>query len=440
MQQKEGRARVRRLRWIIWATLCIAFVISIFQRTALAVMADQLMAAFGVGAAAFGGLVAMYFYVYTVMQIPAGVLVDYLGPRRTATAGLLVAGLASLLFAVAPGLGLAYVARFLIALGVSVLFIAVIKVQATWFHSSEFGVISGLMVLIACLGMVLATVPLALLTEALGWQGVFVLTGAVTLAVGAAAWLLVRDRPADLGLPAPEELPAAAPQTGIWASISQVLRTRTTWSVFFAFFGFYGANITFISMWSVPYLMHGFGLDRPAAAGFVMLSTLGSLSGGPVFGYLTDRAMARRRAPYALGIVIYILTWLPLLWLGADARLLPWLGPLFFIQGFGWSSFLISFALAKEVNHPALAGIATGTVNSAGFLCAALLQPLLGWLLDAMWTGTLLDGARIYPMAAYQVLIAVTVACCILGLGALLMTPETRCQNIYARAAARSTV
>ena len=46
--------------------------------------------------AILGTLAATYFYVYTLLQIPVGVLADTLGPRRILTAGSLVAGVGSL--------------------------------------------------------------------------------------------------------------------------------------------------------------------------------------------------------------------------------------------------------------------------------------------------------------------------------------------------------
>lgn len=422
---------MRRLRWVVWATLCLAFVISILHRTALAVVAADLMADFGIGATAFGGLVSVYFYVYTVMQIPSGVLADYLGPRRTATAGLLVAAAASFLMAAATGIALAYVGRFLIALGVSVLFIAVVKVQATWFQSREFGLITGLTVLMAFVGSSLTTVPLASLAGGLGWRGALHVIGLVTLALGIAAWWLVRDRPADAGLPQPELQAAPAPPGGIWASVRLVLHTRATWPIFLTFFCFYGTYITFLGMWSIPYLTQTFGLSRSAAAGYVLLANLGCIAGGPLVGVVSDRILRRRRLPYAVGIVLHLAAWVPLLLPVAPARLLPYLGPLLFLQGLTWTVFLLSWALAKEVNHPGLAGIATGTVNAAGFFCAALLQPLLGLILDAMWDGTLQAGLPVYPAAAYRTVVAITMGLSLVGLLGLAWTPETRCRSIH---------
>ena len=97
-----------------------AYVLSFFHRVAPAVIAPDLQAAFDVGAAQLGNLAATYFYVYTLMQIPTGVLVDTLGPRQVLFGGGLLAGAGAMLFGLAQGFEAAFLARALVGLGVSV--------------------------------------------------------------------------------------------------------------------------------------------------------------------------------------------------------------------------------------------------------------------------------------------------------------------------------
>jgi len=68
--------------WIIWA-LGVAFYFSgFFHRMVTAVMADQLMADFKIGAAALGNFSSFYYYSYVAVQIPTGILADHWGPRK----------------------------------------------------------------------------------------------------------------------------------------------------------------------------------------------------------------------------------------------------------------------------------------------------------------------------------------------------------------------
>jgi predicted MFS family arabinose efflux permease len=89
-------------RWLLRRTSC-----RFFQRFAPAGIAPDLIAAFNTTASSLGVLAATYFYVYTVMQVPTGILVDTLGPRLILLLGGLVGGVGSLLFGMAPNFDLA---------------------------------------------------------------------------------------------------------------------------------------------------------------------------------------------------------------------------------------------------------------------------------------------------------------------------------------------
>src|SRR6266545_3174900 len=89
-------------RRVVFAIVLASFVLSFFHRTAPAAIATELAQAFSIGGALLGTLAATYFYVYTVLQIPVGVLADTWGPRRLLAAGSFTAALGSIAFALAP--------------------------------------------------------------------------------------------------------------------------------------------------------------------------------------------------------------------------------------------------------------------------------------------------------------------------------------------------
>ena len=103
-----------------------------FQRVAPAVIATELMEEFELTATALGNLSAVYFYSYVAMQIPTGILADSWGPRRLLVWGGLVAGLGTLLFALAPGLGWANLGRLLVGGSVAVAFVSMLKLAMHW--------------------------------------------------------------------------------------------------------------------------------------------------------------------------------------------------------------------------------------------------------------------------------------------------------------------
>jgi sugar phosphate permease len=201
--------RFIRARRVIFGIALASFVLSFFHRTAPAAIATELTREFAISSAVLGTLAATYFYVYTVLQIPVGVLADTLGPRWILAAGSIVAGLGSIAFALAPSWEVAAAGRTLVGIGVSVAFIAILKVSAVWFPASRFATLNGVTMFAGNLGAVIAGAPLAYLITHTSWRVVFLGLAALSIALGLASWFLVRDRPEDLGFPPVHALPPA---------------------------------------------------------------------------------------------------------------------------------------------------------------------------------------------------------------------------------------
>ena len=131
-------------RWIAVSLGASAFWIAFFHRVAPGTLAGELQSAFAVSGAALGALAATYFYVYAAMQLPTGVLVDTLGPRRVLTAGGLIAGVGAILFGIAGDIVAAAVGRALAGVGVSVAFVAALKLNAAWFDERRYATMAAL--------------------------------------------------------------------------------------------------------------------------------------------------------------------------------------------------------------------------------------------------------------------------------------------------------
>lgn len=414
----------RRRRGLAIGVVAVAYVLSFFQRFAPAGIAQDLAAAFQTSAASLGALAATYFYVYTVMQVPTGILADTLGPRRILLAGGGVAGGGSLLFGLAPSLEWALVGRTLVGLGVSVVFIAMLKLVAVWFEENRFATVVGVCMLVGNLGSVLAGVPLSSLAQATGWRSVFVGVGGVSLALAVLCWLIVRDSPQA----ASSAHRPRVDRTVVLGGLMSVLRNPATWPAALINTGMSGAFFTFIGLWATPFLMQVHGLSRALAATHVSLWAGGFAVGCLTLGTLSDR-MGRRKPVAVVASHLYVLGWLALL----VGEPLPSAASmtLFAVMGVLTAGFSLSWACAKEVNPPQLSGMSTSVANMGGFLAGALLQPLVGWVMDRAWQGDMLAGVRVYDLAAWRQGLAVIVACAVLGALASWKIRETGCRNIW---------
>ena len=193
--------KLMKYRWVVWGILALAYVIVFFHRLAAGVVKDDLMGEFNITSVTFANLGATYFYAYMIMQIPSGILADTLGARKTVTIGTLVAGIGSIIFGCAPSIVLAFFGRLLVGLGVSVVFISLLKIQSMWFKESEFGTMSGITSFVGNMGGVMAQTPLALLVGAISWRYSFVVIGLITILIASMAYILIRNTPIEMGLP-----------------------------------------------------------------------------------------------------------------------------------------------------------------------------------------------------------------------------------------------
>jgi len=193
MLNSHQASQLVRLRWTAFVIVGLAYVLSFFHRFAPAAISSDLQQTFHASATALGSLAATYFYVYTAMQIPTGILVDTLGPRRVVALGGVIAGIGSVLFGIADTLTAASVGRLLVGLGVSVTFISMLKLNAAWFHDRHFATMTGATILLGNAGSMLAAAPLAWALTYVSWRTAFVAVGGFSLLLAVLAWLLVRD-------------------------------------------------------------------------------------------------------------------------------------------------------------------------------------------------------------------------------------------------------
>jgi MFS family permease len=419
---------------MMWGIPALVFLIAFLHRAAPGVIAKDLMQAFGMTGAAVGLLSAMYFYSYASFMVPGGVLIDSVGPRWVIAGGGLVMGLGSVAMGLAAGPLALFTGRLLVGLGATVTFTGALKIAANWFPPSQFGMMSALTATVGILGALIGSAPFAALVAGVSWRGALILVGATTVAGALLCAALVRDRP-------PRGPEAAARGGSLREALEgtlQVLRNRYTWPPFLCFFFLYAAMGNFF-LWSVPFLRDVYGLTTTRAALYASLPSMALLASAPMTGYLSDRVLRRRKLPYTVLASGQFLVWLAfLLTLGT----LPLAGVclLFALLGVVGGAFVLTWPLGAEVNPPRLAGIAVAVTNLGGFVGAALTQGPVGAVLDARWTGTMAEGARVYPVASYRGGFAICALLVLIGAAISFLLEETRGENVFHRLAAASAL
>jgi len=427
---------MRRLRWTSYTLVVLGYMLAFFHRMAPAAIATDLQQSFLASGAELGALAAAYFYTYTVMQIPVGVMADTLGIRKIVAIGAALAGIGSLVFGMADTLAVATLGRILVGLGVSSMFISLMKLNSVWFHDRHYGTIGGMSLMLGNAGSVLAATPLVWAVSWTSWRNVFDAVGLFSIVLAVLVWLLVRSHPGEAGLPSMRELEGHAahpPHQGHWFDgLLKVMKNRASWPGFWPNLGIGGSLFAFAGLWGVPYLRDVYGMTRNDAANHTLLLLLSFAVGSLLIGTLSDRI--GKRVPVIVGaLAVYVASWLPMVF---NWHVFNWhmsvafSYPLFVLMGLGAAGFTLTWSSAKEVNPPALSGMATSVINTGAFLGTAILQPLVGWAMDKGWDGRTLAGARVYSEQNYQMGLGIMLGFAVVGLIGAMFIRETNCRYI----------
>ncbi len=341
----------------------------------------------GLSAADLGLLTSLYFIGFALAQIPVGVLLDHLGPRRVTASMLVFAAAGIWVFGASHGLAGLMIGRFLIGVGVSVCLSAAFKASAQHFALARLPLINGLTMAVGGLGGVVVGSPLASLLHVASWRQVCVGLGVFTLAV-AAAIVLFAPRKAEAE---PHHRADVVTQfKGTWL----ILKSGVFWKIASFSVVTQGVFYAMQSLWIRPYLLDVMSLAPAHAAALVSVLGFAMMFGCVGFG-AAARGMERRGVSvYAFcgaGMVLFVVTQVLMV-------LRVPVPPSVLITAYGifGGTGILSYAVAAEYFPSHMIGRAHTTLTLVIFLLIFGFQVGVGAMLS-LWPS---DGGR-YPASAH---------------------------------------
>jgi len=365
-------------RWLIFWIIAFGYVLVYFHRLCPAIVAVDMMRDLKAGGALIGFLAAAYFYPYAVMQLPAGLLSDSWGPRKTITVFFIVAFLGSILLGVAPSASWAIIGRTLVGFGVAMLFVPAMKILAEWFTQKEFAFMTGILMAMGGIGSLTAATPLALLSAAIGWRMSFLAVGGFTLLLAVLVWRFVQDRPESGKSGSSIEKAAEGPDViGLMDGVRRVLTTPAFWPLAVWFFFDCAIFFSFGGLWGGPYLMHVYRMSRDQAGHILSMLAVGMIIGSPLLSFVSSSIFKARKPVLVISssmvlVITLLLAFFP------DRIPLTGLYVICLTLGiFSSAIVVIGFTANKELFPVQIAGTATGLVNLFPFAGGAVFQPIL---------------------------------------------------------------
>jgi MFS family permease len=404
---------------IAFALGTLFFGYAFIQRVSPSVMTSELMRDFSVGGAALGSLSAFYFYAYASIQLPVGMLTDRYGPRKLMSFAAGFCALASLGFALSDSLLTASIGRALIGGTVAFGFVGTLAIAGYWFKPAQYAMLAGLLQTVGMSGAIFGQAPLRQVVELVGWRGTMASLGLIAILLSILLFLLVPHRSS--------EQKNVERKTGILDGLRTVASNGQTWLCALIGFGMAAIMLGFGSLWGVPWLTNVHGYSTVEAAGVISMLFVGWAIFSPLAGWASDR-MGRRNPILIMGSVISISAFSVVIFNTPESTVL--LMAMIFLTGLGGCSMTVCFSSVRELNKLEYSSTGLGLMNMCVVGAGAVMQPMIGWLLDMNWTGSTVDGARVYTENAYTLafssLLVVNVAAFV---GSLLLR-ETRCSQM----------
>ncbi|UPY38048.1 MFS transporter [Sediminicoccus sp. KRV36] len=350
-----------------------------FHRAAIGVVAPELALDLDLGPAALGAANTAFFGALMVAQIPVGVLLDRIGPRRLVLALTGLAVLGALAQALAQDGAQFLAARFLLGLGCGASFMSAVFLTGRW-HKGP-GLTRALSSIFAWsnAGILAAGAPLAVMAGWLGWRGAFLLSAGLMVLIGLLWARFAADDPpgAPPRIPPRESLgQVLAGQLTVWRTpgLPRILSLHT-----FA----YAAMATLLALWAGPYLFEVHGLDAAARGGVILAMGLAVPAGQMAVPPL-ERLLGREAAVLASAATVVATLLLLALWPGLP---LPVAIALLMLCCFFSAYSILLVTQGRALFPEAMVGRGVTTVNLAQVLGSALLPALVGWAVGQVGAG-----------------------------------------------------
>lgn len=390
----------KRRRAMNWLTLGITYAAMYMGRYNLSFANAKLSTTYGWDKTQIGAIISSALMIYGFSAIFNGPIADKIGGRKAMLIGASGTVVFNFLFGLGAYFGFLGTGTYLILYFATVWSLnsyfqsysalALIKVNAGWFHVSERGVFSAIFGSMIQSGRFLVYAIFPLLVLYLPWQWVFFVPSVIVGVMAYMTFRNVKNGPEDCGLPALDTQDATSGDTTpvtVKYVLKKILTNPITLTIAFAEFctGFVRHGF---EQWFPRYMIEaqGLTLDSPifakGALGVVGAGILGAFFAGTI----SDWVFKGRRAPAAfLGYSVQVLS-LAVIW---KAPSINWVMAAFIANSFAISVVhsMLSGTASMDFGGKRAAGTAAGIFDGMQYVGGAFVGIGMGWLLDKFGWG-----------------------------------------------------
>jgi MFS family permease len=400
----------------VWLICAVFFLYEFLLRTVIGTFQHPIMYDLHLSSFKFSILsTTMYLLIYGAMQIPAGLIIDYWGLKRSLVLGAILCSLSSFIFAYADSYGIAMASRLMMGLGSSFGFICLLLSVYEWLPQRRSAFLIGVSQFIGTMGPMLAAGPLEALSQSshVSWRTVFVVLSAFGFFLTFIIFVFVQNNHQragdDIVLKRPE--PVAKSIRRLFMSFQPCAIAIFSACIYF--------TIEYLSENEGKSFIEMKGYSGHFASYMLTLSWFGYALGCPLLGFLSDYFQRRKN-------ILIVAAWCGLFAIMTIVFSFHKIALMvaFFFLGLSASGQSVGFALMSEQFKKQYLAIGLSLNNAVISVLSGINAPIIGWLIDLSSGGGITTLPAYY--AAFSVLIIVVA---ISVLFATFFIKETFCKS-----------
>ncbi len=381
------RKKLHPYKWFIWLIAVGFYFYEYVLRVSPSILVPRLIQTFQVNAETVGVISAFYFYAYAPMQLPVGMLTDRFGARRLLMIASIVCGIGGGMFSLAHTVYVAEIGRFLLGTGSAFAYIGLIYVTTHWFEKKRWALLLGIGNSLGMMGAVVGEGPMSFAVSEWGFRSVMFTVSLIAFLIALLVLVIVRNQPKEFKQDENES------RSSFKLSLKIVFRSKRAWVVALVSMGYYLAVVTFGALWGVPFLQVSNGFSQEVASFASSMIFFGFVVGGPMIGHLADK-LQRKKEIFIAFLALTLISISALIYLSPLPEGVTFM--LVFVVGFCCSGQLLAFPLAIQAASEYVKGTLSAFINGMAFFGGAIMQPVIGAILDARAKGAA------YSLADYQ--------------------------------------
>jgi MFS family permease len=177
--------------WIIWGIANVFYLYEVILRVSPGVMTNDLMSHYAITTSMLGVLISCFYYSYTALQLPCGLILDKLGPRNLIGTSAILSILGSLLFAMTNQVYIAQLGRCMVGAGAACAFISSLQIASLVFPVKQFALLSGITNMMGTLGALGGGFPVARAVNVMGWKATVLSLALMGILIAVMAFLFI---------------------------------------------------------------------------------------------------------------------------------------------------------------------------------------------------------------------------------------------------------